>query len=338
MGDTARDAFRNSWQKGTRTFNEGLEVLSGRLGSLGNLVHLPEDELATIREASRELERLVPLLALAIQVHNQRGQKRAYSHDCLPSRAQVPKLLDAPSSETLRTSQASFSLSAKEVPELHMQLVSDHPSARSGTPLPVLNTREMRLREGSSSSIESSPKHHISMDDRDELRVCRLSFGRLEVKDKAPVSITVTSKGNMAPQPILRFVSRELFVLEVPAAPLAMPPCDSMGGATLQMGCEGDDLSFATLAFGSDDIAPSAPEPLAFAIGVSQNGLHLRKAGQQRWCWIAKDVKADLREGDCIAVLLESPPGSSQCGPPKDLEEKDVTCLLGLELKRPQGD
>jgi len=318
-------------------------VLSGKLGSLGvSLLHLPEDELNIIREASRELERLVPLLTLFIQAYNQRGQKRAYSQDCLISAPKVPKLLDMPSSEALVTSQASSCLSAKDVPELHMQLVSDHPSARSGIPLPLLSTREMRLREGSSSSVDGSPKHQISTVEvgRDDLRVCRLSFGRLEVKDKAPASITVTSKGTAAPQPILRFVSRELFVLEVPEVPPVLPPCDSMGGATLQMGCEGDEISCATLAFGSDDITAPLPasipeEPIAFVSGVSQNGLHLRKVGQQRWCWIGKDVKADLREGDCIAVLLESPPGSSQCGPPKDLEEKDVTCLLGLELQRP---
>merc|ERR1719401_1881649 len=108
-----------------------------------------------------------------------------------------------------------------------------------------------------------------------------------------------------------------------------------MDGATLQFGRgDDDDLSFATLGMGADGppVIPQS-EPLASVTGVSQNGLHWRRCGDHRWRWTAKDVKTELREGDCIAVLLESPPGSSQCGPQKDLEEKDVTCLLGLELR-----
>jgi len=338
MGVAARDMLKASWQKGTRTFTEGIEVFSGKLGSIGNLLQLPEDELLVIRERSRELERLVPLLTLAIQVHSQRGQKRTISQECLPNvpLAQVRRLLDCPSSDSFLASalsSISSALSANDVPELHLQLFSQHPSVGSGTGMSVLSTREMRLRSGSSSSIDS-PKHKSI----DGPALCQLSFGRLEVKNKAPPTITVTSSGSGVAQPLLRFVSRELFVLGV--APEKPPPPEScdLDGATLAFGGGDEDLDFATLGMGGGDGPPAIPmsEPLASVTGVSQNGLHWRRCGDHRWRFLAKDVKTELREGDCIAVLLESPPGSSQCGPPKDLEEKDVTCLLGLELRPAQ--
>lgn len=306
IGDATRSALRAGWQRGSRTLHEGMEVLSGKLGSLGSgLFQLPEDELAIIRQASQELERLVPLLTLAVQVFNQRGQKRPISQNSMQP-CQMPRLR-----------------SNVEVPELHLQLVSEHPSARNSTQLPVLTTRALRLRTGSSSSLDG------------DVDVFRLAFGRQELKDKVPRSITLTAKSSEAPQPLARFVSRDMFNLEVPVPqPEQVQDQDDDMGATLQLGAgdAGND-DFATLVMGDGGGDQSVSlKPLAVVVGLTQSGLHLRAFGEKRWRWMAKEKKADVQEGDCIAVLLESPPGSSNPGPPRDLEEQETTCLLGIEL------
>merc|ERR1719440_2256604 len=66
-------------KKGFRSYGrEALEAFSSKLGAFSSLLRLPEDELAVIRCASGELQRLVPLLHLAITAHQSTCRKRVY--------------------------------------------------------------------------------------------------------------------------------------------------------------------------------------------------------------------------------------------------------------------
>merc|ERR1719401_2148630 len=114
--------------------------------------------------------------------------------------------------------------------------------------------------------------------------------------------------------------------------------------ATLAFGVDagaGDDCGGATLEWGDHGVAPQQPvlaiveAPLAVATPLTAGGLHVRAAGMTRWQWMAKDKRVDIHPGDRIAILLESPPGSANPGPPRDLEAEEATCLLGIELQPP---
>merc|ERR1712064_9224 len=75
------------------------------------------------------------------------------------------------------------------------------------------------------------------------------------------------------------------------------------------------------------------PEPLALASGLSANGLHIRAKGHTHWRWTPKGAESHVREDDCIAVLLESPPGSGNPGPQEDLLSSETICILGFEVR-----
>jgi len=333
----------------SRTVREGLEVLSGKLGALGGFA-LPEDELEIMRKAGQELHRLVPVLMLAISVYRPRAQKRSLECDnLLPATAHQDlwrRSISSSASEVERAVALPGNHAVAEVePSLQLQLVSDHPAARTGPPLPALNMAELRpIVAASSSSLESAVQG--AAPDAAQATSRQLVFGRQELKDRVPKSITLTSKG-IAPQPLSRFVSRDLFALDVPlASTLVEEPEDSLNMSTLVFGDDGssagDDLLGATLAWGCGDTgsalsgkAVKPPPPLAEAMGLSTAGLHVRTAGETRWQWMPKERKVEVRQGDRIAILLESPPGSSNPGPPKDLELHEATCLLGIELQPP---
>lgn len=316
-----------------RTFakhvNEGLEVLGSKLGSLGaQLLRLPEDELELMKQASNELTRLVPLLNLAISTHNsscaERGLKRPAEPGCLLTmepRTQAPRMLGAPG----RLQSTAAPLPLQDVPLIQLRLISDSPAARNLT-LPVITTKE--LRPAAAMSISTS-----SLDSNDDHLTVRLLFGRQELS-KVPRGLSLPHpQANGAPQPYSRFISRDLFLLEVHTSSSDGVE-DSLNQATLSFGgCD------QTLAWGGGvpGIGGSASnEPLAIAKSVAHCGLHHRVAGETLWRWIGKSDKVELRENDCLALLLESPPGSCTPGPPRDLQDHQVTCLLGLKIEPPE--
>uniref|UniRef100_A0A7R9ZVW3 Uncharacterized protein n=1 Tax=Pyrodinium bahamense TaxID=73915 RepID=A0A7R9ZVW3_9DINO len=322
--------------KSTRTFNEGLEVLSGKLGSFGaGLLRLPEDELAIIRQSSLELARLVPQLNLAISVFTLRGQKRLASPawtNQLPlkvSRLEAP----APGGDAAAGLSASDEAAKEAAPLLRLQLVSDHAASRTCT-LPALTTQELRpISSASSSSVDSAIGTAAE-------GTARLVFGRQELKDKIPKSFTLSASNGQAPQPVSRYISRDMFVLDIQRDPPKPEQQDTMDFPTLQFGAP-EDFG-PTLALGSDtttgpttQIDSAVGPSLATVSGLSANGLHLRKAGQTVWRWASKEQREELRHGDRIALLLESPPGSCVPGPPRDLGAEEAQCLMGLELQRP---
>jgi len=308
---------------------EGLEVLSGKLGGLGSLLRLPEDELEKVREASRELQRMVPLLQLAISAYTlPRGVKRPLETDT--SRPQQHLRLQTPSARELVDIDQR-----EDLPVVYMQPISD--LSWGVDRLPELTTDMLRP---ASAALSSN-----SLDSNDA--ASRKVFGRQEVKDKLPqgcqlplpAAAGVNNGATGAMQPLFRFISRDHFALEPLALPVPQEPAvqGSLDMDTLVFGVP-DDLGGATLGFGFDQPeedphgGPVEPE-LAIITGMNANGVHVKLAGETVWRWLAKKTTCRLKANDVIGVLLESPPGSNQnAGITVDLPDEKVRCLLGLQL------
>eukprot|EP00928_Gymnodinium_smaydae_P041644 TRINITY_DN28154_c0_g1_i1.p1 TRINITY_DN28154_c0_g1~~TRINITY_DN28154_c0_g1_i1.p1 ORF type:complete len:444 (+),score=90.52 TRINITY_DN28154_c0_g1_i1:141-1472(+) len=332
-GQPVVSALRRTFVHSRSTVREGLEVLGGRLGAFGAALKLPEDELAVIRQARDELQRLVPLLQLAIQTASQ-SRKRTCDdllHASGPLRQAARLAVLAGDAAGGPGVAGSSPQRLEDVPLLMLQLVSESPLMQ-GESLPEMTTRDLRP----SSSVSTTS---LDSNDGESEGVVRLAFGRLELKDKVPKHLTLASpdrRCQQAPE-ILRYVSRETFMLEVPTVP-PKPVNDTFEMATLHFGAcppENDDGG-ATLAWDAGspaDAGASATPALASACGLSSAGLHVRTEGSTQWRWHAKDAKVQIHSGDCIALLLESPAGSGNPGPPSDLEASQARCHLGVEIR-----
>jgi len=325
----------------SKTLHEGLEVLSGKFGSLGaGIFRLPEDKLAVIRQATSDLQRLVPQLTLAISCYTFKGQKRGMSETWAPSSRPSKvqhrdplHLSDAADRHRGRSSPGAAAGRAlanghDDIPKLMLQLVSESPLAPKG-PLPSLTTQELRpLAATSSLSLDSA---------QDDSSSRKLVLGRLEMKNKVPPAYTLPVRTGGPPEPLWKFISRDLFVLDVRRPPPPPPAVqDSLDVATLDFGVA-DDFA-ATLAWGGGDDTPAgrpAAPTLAVVSALSKVGIHVRAAGDTMWRWTSKDLQVDIHDGDRIAILLESPPGSCVPGTSRDLGESEATCLLGLVLRQP---
>lgn len=320
-GDTSssylKGILKNGLRQGTRTLQEVLEVTSSRMGSLGTgLLRLPEDELAVLRQANADIMSLLPQLQLAMS-----ASLAAYGHG---TKRKACDWLDAPQEAAI-----AIANSGEEAPLLVLQLVTDVPGVQPDG-LAALSTKDMRpMSAASTASLESNEGKgdggnsgcvSDSSTGVGSEELVKLVFGRQELRDKVPEVLSLPPRKGAAPQPLSRFVSRDLMMLEVPRLP----------GATQ------DSLDMATLALGCDaEVGAEMSSHLACACGLTVQGLHLRTAGETRWKWLRRDEKAEIRRGDRIAVLLESPPGSSTPAPQRDLEAQEATCLLGMELRRP---
>lgn len=307
------DRIRTSMGRSQSVFREGMETIGGRMGAVGQMVGLPEDELEAIRSASAELTRLVPLLHLAISAHApSRGQKRpAPAGDAAAGPAYRPPVKPA------------LGDVSSAPPLLRLRLTSESPMA------PVLPELTMRdLRPASAANVSS-----MSLGDDDGYRFV---FGRQELVDKVPNSLTLPAPSkNMAPQPFSRYVSRELFVLTIPRinggddeATLGRADEATLGRA--------DEGTLGWGGYQNDTFASSDPS-VATAKVLAKTGMHVRPAGQVSWKWRPKDDTVALRSGDKLALLLESPPCSSVPGPQKDLMGHEARCLLGLEIRPLDG-
>jgi len=134
-------------------------------------------------------------------------------------------------------------------------------------------------------------------------------------------------------QPVIAFVSKEHFVLDVSRSPPQAEAPDTMNMDTLNLGGE-EDLG-PTLALGSStDSGVREQVPDATVYGLSQHGLHVRELGQNTWRWTPMKQRVELRYGDTMAVILVSPPNSTEPGPQRDLSDSEAECKLGLELKK----
>jgi len=144
----------------SRTVREGLEVLSGKLGALGGFA-LPEDELEIMRKAGQELQRLVPVLMLAISVYRPRAQKRSLECDNLlpatPHQDLWRRSISSSASEVERAVALPGNHAVAEVePSLQLQLVSDHPAARTKPTKARTSLRRWTTTCPFSSSTDSS--------------------------------------------------------------------------------------------------------------------------------------------------------------------------------------
>jgi len=331
LGNVSRpllSAVRRHWANGSRTLNEGLQAVSGRLGSLGTgLLCLPEDELAIIRQASAEMTRLVPLVHLAISAHLQTGARRGGSGRLAsevwiePDSRSRPRvsLTSSGSDNAVAVDQGNDSL--EDEPLLQLQLVSTEPGK-----LPALTTRHLRpILGGSSSSLDGAigaPTESVQ----------RFMCGRAQLREHVPKTLRLPY-GNQF-QPVIAFVSKEHFVLDVSRSPPQAEAPDTMNMDTLNLG--GGEDSGPTLALGtsteSSGVREQAPDVIVY--GFSQHGLHVRELGQKTWRWTPMKQRVELRYGDTIAMILVSPPNSTEQGPQRDLSDSEAECKLGLELKK----
>eukprot|EP00927_Polykrikos_kofoidii_P033755 TRINITY_DN28582_c2_g1_i1.p1 TRINITY_DN28582_c2_g1~~TRINITY_DN28582_c2_g1_i1.p1 ORF type:complete len:458 (-),score=78.68 TRINITY_DN28582_c2_g1_i1:157-1488(-) len=336
-GESARSII-SRWRKSvtrtvTTSFNDGLEVVSGKLGSVGTRVlRLPEDKLGIIRQSSTELTRLVPLLQLAISARSSSaGRKRSYEEIAQINIAQ-PKMLRGGFTTHEMSSGEHYPDAAvsRDVPSIDLALTSESPKAK-GIKLPVLSTRHLRIAMVSSSSLDGNPASG-----KDDDAPLRLAFGRQDLVNKVPREITVCgfdrAAGTMVTRPIIAGVSRNHLVLQVLPRPTAAAAAGNgtLTAPTLDFGEDAD----ATLSWGNapgdDPLLASPSRTLAHARGQLHLGIHVRSKGEILWRWFAKDVQADIHEGDCLALLMESPPDSGEPGEKRDLSETEARCLLGL--------
>lgn len=335
--------LRSMRRSSTTALQEGFEAISGKYGSLARILRLPEDELEVIREASRQLEKLVPLLNLEMQVQSVcRGRKRSHSDAALsPSR----KFIDNTPHSRLSSASTQCSSTCSTVGRTHREtavpeedvlvtlaLVSEfRPAQVAG--LPELVSSE--LRTGGSVSTTSIGSNG---DNRN-----RRIFGRQEVRDKLPRNLMFPGMNGVS-APMNRFVSRDLFAIEVlPPGEVdqMLPSQDELDLATLKMLGPGPS-SFAdssqTLKWNGAAVEPTPSQDelskaLAVVLGLTATGLHVRPSGQSKWCWHANQEEVRVRERDCIAVLLESPPGTGKPAPQRDLEGSRALCILGIEVR-----
>lgn len=309
--------LKSGLRQGTRTLQEVLEVTGSKMGSLGtSLLRLPEDELAVLRQANTDIMSLLPQLQLAMS-----ASLAAYGHG---TKRKAGDWLDAPQEPAI-----AIANSGEEAPLLVLQLVTDVPGVQPSG-LAALSTKDMRpMSAASTTSLESNEGRgdggnsgcvSDSSTGAGSEELVKLVFGRQELRDKVPEALSLPPRKGAAPQPLSRFVSRDFMMLEVPQLPA--PAQDSLDMATLALGCD-------------TEVGAEMLSHLACACGLTVQGLHLRTAGETRWKWLRRDEKAEIRGGDRIAVLLESPPGSSITAPQRDLEAHEVKCLLGIELRRP---
>ena len=150
--------------------------------------------------------------------------------------------------------------------------------------------------------------------------VCRLVLGRVELCNKK-VSFEVPTPNR--PTAVHRFVSREFLQLDVPETTNVGPTQHTVDMATLAL--DFWDTSQETVESGS----------VAHVCGLMEQGLHIRRKGETRWRFNARYEKVEVMEGDRVALVLESPPGSVKRPPLEDLEAEQVVCILGCELKAP---
>jgi len=395
-------SMRRSLATGSRTLQEGLEVLGGKAGAFNRMLRLPEDQLAIIRQAAAELIRLVPVLHFAMAAHTARGQKRQHSEGNLGI---MPVAKDRRTSfastagscfeedsrfeiTSTRGPLAIHDAQARQDSILRLQLVSDAKEAKAFE-FPALRVEDFRPTDRIPSSTSSAlvtstpsvpafsstypasrftsattistnnfstnnfstnnlgftlssfstttPPSEFSLTstpstDSNNDKIRRFVFGRQELKDKLPKNLILPVRTGAPPQPLFRFVSRDLFLVEVPTkAPADVQDseaCTMAFGtdeATLPMGDFGAGTLWSTGSLATQEEPPRV-------IAMTSNGLHVRGEKDTRWRWLSQHEKVSLHHGHQIALLLESPPGSCTPGPPKDLGTDEAKCLLGLEL------
>mmetsp|Transcript_48428 Transcript_48428/g.90756 ORF Transcript_48428/g.90756 Transcript_48428/m.90756 type:complete len:427 (-) Transcript_48428:59-1339(-) len=320
-----RSMLTEKMKQGSRTLQEGLEALSSKMGSVGSgLLRLPEDELSRVKEANENIRNLMPALHLAISANQIRGSnKRAADVVLVSGEAQRPRtaLESGAANGVTRSESGSTEQPVRnEAPLLNLELLSEAPFADSPK-LGTLTTRELRPSSVSTMSLDSAETS--SGGTGDDAPSARLVLGRLDLQKK--VKMMFPPREGRKAMSVLSFVSREYLLLEVPENAALAPTQGSMEMATLVWGCWND----------SQQDAEEKP-PLATVSGI-KDGFHMRKAGQTRWTYIGKGHKAGVEEGDMIAIVMESPPGSEKPPMARDLEASEVRLILGFELGRPEN-
>lgn len=320
-----RGMLTSGMKQGSRTLQEGLEAISSKVGGrASDLLRLPEDELGLIRQANTDIRSLMPQLQLAIQAVAIRGTltgtKRPAETALESEDKRLRTLADGDVSGGGQAGAAGQvagqALEPSEVtsltrPLLELKLVSDATYAQD-MDFPRITTMDLRTTAAlSSTSLES--------DSSPGDRVCRLVMGRIELCNKK-VSFEVPTPGK--PTSISRFISRDFMQVDVPDAP-AGPTQGTVDMATLAL--DYWDASQETVESSS----------LAHVSGLGNLGVHIRRKGETRWRFNARHEKVEVMEGDRLALVLESPPGSVKAAPNEDLEAEQAVCILGCELKRP---
>ncbi|CAK8990321.1 unnamed protein product [Durusdinium trenchii] len=309
-----RGMLTSSMKQGSRTLQDGLEAISSKVGRASDLLRLPEDELGLIRQANSDIKNLLPQLSLAIAAVSLRGSKR-HAENSLESQAQRQKTLGDNAGLDASVEGVPAPETEAKRPLVNLKLVSDA-SYFQDLELPRMTTQDLRpITAVSSASLESesSPGEH-------QRPTCRLVLGRQELVNKKVTCEVPTPKTPMA---LTKFVSRDFMQLDIPET--VAPTQGTIEMATLALGFWED----------SQETAESAT--VATVSGLSSLGLYVRRHRESRWQFHAKQKKVEIMEGDRVALVLESPPGSMKWlpGEGKDLEGDEAVCILGCELQRP---
>ncbi|CAE7202294.1 unnamed protein product [Symbiodinium natans] len=321
-----RGILSEKMKQGSRTLQEGLEAFSSKLGTVGGLLRLPEDELSKVKEANETISRLLPTLTLAIQANAVRGSKRGadtpLSDEPPAQRPRIDNGKDSAEAVTRSESGSTQQPSVAEVerrPLLNLYLVSDAPFAE-GRDQGMLTTLDLKPPSANQSTTSLESADTSIGDDAGHVR---LTLGRADLQKRVMLQFPPTGKTKV--RSVSQFVSREFLLLEVPDTSSLAPTQGSMEMATLVWGCWNESQQ-----------DPDEKPALAFVSGI-KSGYHLRRAGETRWDWIPKDEKASIEEGDTIAMLLESPPGSEAPAKQQSLNAEEARCILGCELRRPEN-
>ncbi|CAL1158695.1 unnamed protein product [Cladocopium goreaui] len=318
-----RGMLTSGMKQGSRTLQEGLEAISSKVGGrASDLLRLPEDELGLIRQANIDIRSLMPQLQLAIQAVAIRGSltgTKRPAETALESDQdkRLRTLADGEvSGQAAQAGQAGQALplqSEVKRPLLELKLVSDATYAQD-MDFPRITTMDLRTTAAlSSTSLES--------DSSPGDRVCRLVMGRIELHNKK-VSFEVPTPGK--PTSISRFISRDFMQMDVPDVP---GPTQGTQGTV--------DMATLALDYWDDSQETVESSSLAHVSGLGNLGVHIRRKGETRWRFNARHEKVEVMEGDRLALVLESPPGSVKQAPNEDLEAEQAVCILGCELKRP---
>eukprot|EP00913_Durusdinium_trenchii_P020711 g19451.t1 len=301
-----------------------------------------QDELGLIRQANSDIKNLLPQLSLAIAAVSLRGSKR-HAENSLESQAQRQKTLGDNAGLDASVEGVPAPETEAKRPLVNLKLVSDA-SYFQDLELPRMTTQDRGPRLGhgaeppardgsdlrpitavSSASLESesSPGEH-------QRPTCRLVLGRQELVNKKVTCEVPTPKTPMA---LTKFVSRDFMQLDIPET--VAPTQGTIEMATLALGFWEDSQETHRAAMFRTETAESAT--VATVSGLSSLGLYVRRHRESRWQFHAKQKKVEIMEGDRVALVLESPPGSMKWlpGEGKDLEGDEAVCILGCELQRP---
>eukprot|EP00746_Dinoflagellata_sp_MGD_P075843 gnl/MRDRNA2_/MRDRNA2_30494_c0_seq1.p1 gnl/MRDRNA2_/MRDRNA2_30494_c0~~gnl/MRDRNA2_/MRDRNA2_30494_c0_seq1.p1 ORF type:complete len:454 (+),score=78.23 gnl/MRDRNA2_/MRDRNA2_30494_c0_seq1:89-1450(+) len=320
------------------------EALGSKLGVLREVLRLPEDELKSLKSLGSELERLVPLLNLAITSMNQRPSDPGFT----PTPSSNSSTRTRPLTDGSRT--MSFgALSNMSEPSSENGTSPDPPTkvarGENHTDVHSLDVDVPRWRlqllseKGGAPELQEIVVADLRQSDEKPLTPMSRVVGRMEVHAKLPKTMTHPPTRGQEPQPLWKFISRNHLLWKLKTPPEPKPVPDSLDGPTLNMpGSQEEDIGCDTLVMtGVSESQQGGSEDRALVGSIqplNPGGVHLyerREAGNV-WKWIPRGSEQHVFTGDHIALVLEC---NGVLGCQRNVNSSDATCVLGMEVRSP---